>query len=60
MEWWDGGRCGVDPTNATEIGQRHVTLGHGRDHGDVPPFEGISSGPGSERHTVTVEVPRLA
>ena len=60
MECWDGGRCGVDPTNATEIGQRHVTLGRRRDHGDVPPFEGISSRPGSEGHTVTVEVTRRA
>ncbi len=60
VEWWDGGWCSFDPTNATEVGQRHVTLGRGRDYGDVPPFKGIFSGPGSEGHTVTVEVTRLA
>ena len=43
-----------------EIGTRHVTLGRGRDYGDVPPFKGLFSGPKSEGHTVTVEVTRLA
>jgi hypothetical protein len=42
-----------------EIGTRRVTLGRGRDHGDVPPLEGLFSGPKSEGHTVTVEVTRL-
>jgi transglutaminase-like putative cysteine protease len=60
VEWWDGGWCAFDPTNSTEVGTRHVTLGRGRDYGDVPPFKGIFSGPGSEGHTVTVEVTRLA
>ncbi len=60
VEWWDGGWCAFDPTNATEIGTRHVTLGRGRDYGDVPPFKGIFSGPASKGHTVTVEVTRLA
>ena len=60
VEWWDGGWCAFDPTNATEIGTRHVTPGRGRDYGDVPPFKGIFSGPASKGHTVTVEVTRLA
>jgi transglutaminase-like putative cysteine protease len=60
VEWWDGGWNGFDPTNSVEIGTRHVTLGRGRDYGDVPPFKGIFSGPRSEGHTVTVEVTRLA
>ena len=60
VEWWDGGWHGFDPTNAVEIGNRHVTLGRGRDYGDVPPFKGLFSGPNSEGHTVTVEVTRLA
>jgi transglutaminase-like putative cysteine protease len=60
VEWWDGGWCAFDPTNAVEVAHRHVTLGRGRDYGDVPPFKGIFSGPGSEGHTVTVEVTRLA
>jgi transglutaminase-like putative cysteine protease len=60
VEWWDGAWNGFDPTNALEVGTRHVTLGRGRDYGDVPPFKGIFSGPRSQGHTVTVEVTRLA
>lgn len=60
VEWWDGGWTSFDPTNATDVGTRHVTLARGRDYADVPPFTGIFSGPGSEGHTVTVEVTRLA
>ncbi|MGY1805991.1 transglutaminase N-terminal domain-containing protein [Blastococcus sp. SYSU D00669] len=60
VEWWDGGWTGFDPTNAVEVGPRHVTLGRGRDYGDVPPFKGLFSGPRSEGHEVTVEVTRLA
>ena len=60
VEWWDGGWNGFDPTNSVPIGNRHVTLGRGRDYGDVPPFKGLFSGPSSEGHTVTVEVTRLA
>ncbi|MGY1740372.1 MULTISPECIES: transglutaminase family protein [unclassified Blastococcus] len=60
VEWWDGGWCGFDPTNSVAVGPRHVTLGRGRDYGDVAPFRGIFSGAGSQGHTVTVEVTRLA
>ena len=60
VEWWDGGWTGYDPTNSVEVGTRHVTLGRGRDYGDVPPFKGLFSGPSSEGHTVVVEVTRLA
>jgi transglutaminase-like putative cysteine protease len=60
VEWWDGGWNGFDPTNSVDIGTRHVTIGRGRDYGDVPPFKGLFSGPKSEGHTVTVEVTRLA
>jgi transglutaminase-like putative cysteine protease len=60
VEWWDGGWNGFDPTNAVGIGTRHVTLGRGRDYGDVSPFKGLFSGPNSEGHSVTVEVTRLA
>ena len=60
VEWWDGGWSGFDPTNGIEIGQRHVTLGRGRDYKDVTPLKGIFSGPRSEGSSVTVEVTRLA
>ena len=60
VEWWDGGWNAFDPTNSVDVGNRHVTLGRGRDYGDVPPFKGLFSGSKSEGHTVTVEVTRLA
>jgi transglutaminase-like putative cysteine protease len=60
VEWWDGGWCAFDPTNSVDVATRHVTLGRGRDYGDVSPFTGIFSGAGSNGHTVTVEVTRLA
>jgi transglutaminase-like putative cysteine protease len=60
VEWWDGGWNAFDPTNAVDIGPRHVTIGRGRDYGDVPPFTGLFSGSESQGHTVTVEVTRLA
>jgi transglutaminase-like putative cysteine protease len=60
VEWWDGGWTSFDPTNAVEVATRHVTLGRGRDYGDVPPFKGIFSGQASQGHAVTVEVTRLA
>jgi transglutaminase-like putative cysteine protease len=60
VEWWDGGWNGFDPTNSIDIGNRHVTIGRGRDYGDVPPFKGLFSGAKSGGHTVRVEVTRLA
>ncbi len=60
VEWWDGGWNGFDPTNSVRIGNRHVTLGRGRDYADVPPFTGLFAGSSSEGHTVTVEVTRFA
>ena len=60
VEWWDGGWNGFDPTNSIEIGNRHVTIGRGRDYGDVPPFKGLFSGATSGGHTVRVAVTRLA
>ena len=31
------GWLALDPTNAQQVGQRHITIGHGRDYDDVPP-----------------------
>ena len=45
---WSGGTAaGTASTRPTrvEIGPRHVTVGRGRDYGDVPPFKGLFSGP---------------
>ena len=34
----------LDPTNGGPVGERHVTIGHGRDYGDVPPVRGAFMG----------------
>lgn len=38
------GWIGLDPTNGTRVGARHVSIGHGRDYDDVPPLVGTYSG----------------
>ena len=40
------GWLALDPTNAPEVGLRHVTIGHGRDYDDVPPLRGVFAGGG--------------
>ncbi|WP_343601507.1 transglutaminase family protein [Mycobacterium sp.] len=53
--WWD-----YDPTTDTDINERYVSVGAGRDYADVPPLKGIYSGEGSTDLDVAVEVTRLA
>lgn len=53
--WWD-----YDPTNDKEINEQYVSVGVGRDYGDVSPLKGIYSGGGSTDLDVVVEVTRLA
>src|SRR3954454_20141161 len=43
-EWGAGAWNGFDPTTSADVGPRHVTIGPGRDYGDVPPFKGLFSG----------------
>ena len=40
--WW-----ALDPTNGSEVGERHVVIGCGRDYGDVPPVRGAFMGSGT-------------
>ncbi len=40
------GWLALDPTNSSEVGLRHVTIGHGRDYDDVPPLRGSLRGRG--------------
>ena len=49
-----GGWHALDPTNGTEVGERHVVIGCGRDYGDVPPVRGAFTG--GARATVDAEV----
>lgn len=60
IEAWTGGWWGYDPTNAIEVGERHVWVASGRDYADVPPLKGIFSGGEFDSMDVSVEVTRLA
>ena len=44
LEWFAGVWTGFDLTNGAEIGDRHVTVGRGRDYADVPPLRGVYAG----------------
>ncbi len=52
------GWLALDPTNAQQVGQRHITIGQGRDYDDVPPVRGVYSGPGRPEADVAVEIRR--
>ena len=55
-----GGWVAVDPTNNCLVGDRHVTVGWGRDYGDVPPVKGvIFTEASTSTITVTVDVEPL-
>jgi len=49
--WFD-----VDPTNDVRPGVGHLTLGWGRDYGDVAPVKGIALGGGHQGVEVAVRV----
>lgn len=59
--WMPGsGWLALDPTNDCVVGDRHITVAHGRDYGDVPPVKGVifTEATGSVM-TVSVDVARL-
>ncbi|MHB1171836.1 MAG: transglutaminase family protein [Lacisediminihabitans sp.] len=57
VEWFCGGEWrGFDPTNNIDIGDRHVTVGRGRDYNDVPPLRGVYAGPFKSQLFVKVEI----
>lgn len=58
VEWFAGEWAGFDPTNNSEIGDRHVMVGRGRDYNDVPPLRGVYAGPYKGRLEVAVTVTR--
>lgn len=53
--WW-----ALDPTNRAPVGERHVTIGRGRDYDDVAPFRGVYAGPSDHELDVSVAMRRLA
>ncbi|GAB3140301.1 transglutaminase family protein [Marisediminicola antarctica] len=58
VEWFCGEWRGFDPTNLIDIGDRHVTVGRGRDYNDVPPLRGVYAGPFKSQLFVKVEITR--
>jgi transglutaminase-like putative cysteine protease len=54
------GWLALDPTNRTEVGQRHVKIGHGRDYEDVPPMRGVHTGSSNPQLEVSVEIRRMS
>jgi transglutaminase-like putative cysteine protease len=52
------GWLALDPTNAQQVGQRHICIGHGRDYDDVPPVRGVFSGAGRPSTDALVEIRR--
>lgn len=53
--WW-----AVDPTNRSAVGERHVTIGRGRDYDDVAPLRGVFNGVPEHDLAVNVRMRRLA
>jgi transglutaminase-like putative cysteine protease len=58
VEWFCGDWRGFDPTNSIGIGDRHVSVGRGRDYNDVPPLRGVFAGASGSELFVTVEITR--
>jgi transglutaminase-like putative cysteine protease len=52
------GWLALDPTNALQVGQRHITIGSGRDYDDVPPVRGVYTGGGRPDTEAFVEIRR--
>lgn len=55
---WCGplGWLNFDPTNNCPVSDSHVTIGWGRDYGDVCPIQGVFVGGGEHRIAVSVDV----
>jgi transglutaminase-like putative cysteine protease len=59
VEFWAGEWIPLDPSNLSEVAERHVLVAHGRDYADVRPLAGVYSGPVAQSLGVTVELTRL-
>ena len=61
VECWfpDVGWTGFDPTNDTEVDERHVRVAVGRDYADVPPTRGVFRGPEDSTLASSVFIERL-
>jgi transglutaminase-like putative cysteine protease len=54
------GWLALDPTNAQQVGMRHIKIGHGRDYDDVPPIKGVYSGTALPAVDAVVQIRRVA
>jgi transglutaminase-like putative cysteine protease len=46
----------LDPTNAIMVGDDHIVIATGRDYADVSPIDGVFTGSGNHKLTVSVDV----
>ena len=60
IECWLGAWHPIDPTHGDAIGDRYVTVAHGRDYADVTPFRGVYQGGALDELEVSVELVRQA
>jgi transglutaminase-like putative cysteine protease len=61
VQWWLGTWMDHDPTNQSQIAERHIVVGTGRDYRDVTPIKGIVAGtPVTTALNVEVSITRLA
>lgn len=62
---WAAVHCGplgwvdLDPTNNVLVGDLHISVGWGRDYGDVCPVQGVFVGGGEHAMGVSVDVERI-
>lgn len=54
------GWLALDPTNAQQVGQRHIKIGHGRDYDDVAPLKGTYTGAATHALLAGVHIRRMA
>jgi transglutaminase-like putative cysteine protease len=48
-----------DPTNDIVPGERHITIGWGRDYADIAPMKGVILSSGAHQLAVSVDVRRM-
>ncbi|MCW2495595.1 transglutaminase family protein [Jatrophihabitans sp.] len=61
VQWWLGEWVDHDPTNLSEVAERHIVVGTGREYRDVTPIKGIVAGtPATTDLSVEVSITRLA
>ena len=60
LEAWLGSWRAIDPTNGTDVAERHVLIARGRDYDDVPPLKGVYHGAPGVALGVEVELTRIA